>query len=160
MMKTMFAAVIGVVYLAPFGALAQSLGCSGGFFFPCGTGYGAPREQLVVYSFGPGMSGPSYGYPNYYAGYFQPMYQPSYYQPSYQLAYQTYYEPAYFYEPSYYPHYSYGSYGPGQSYAPQPTGGTDFWGNQLCNWGPGYGGYPCDRDPHQWIFDPYTGTYY
>lgn len=41
-----------------------------------------------------------------------------------------------------------------------PTGGTNFWGTPLCNWGYDYKGYPCDRDPHQWVFDPHTGSYY
>ena len=52
-----------------------------------------------------------------------------------------------------------GGYGYGSSYG-QPVAGTDFWGNPMCNWGADYGNFPCDRDPHQWVYDPYTGTTY
>ena len=61
-------------------------------------------------------------------------------------------------QPYQYPSYnSYGGYG--GSYAPS-TGLKDFWGNDMCNWGSDYGNFPCDRDPHQWIQDPYTGSWY
>jgi|GEM_PF-2039072 len=67
---------------------------------------------------------------------------------------------------NYYPQNSYSSYGGGSyggsypyTYA-EPTGSKDFWGNDLCNWGSDYQGYPCQRDPHQWIHDPYTGAWY
>lgn len=54
----------------------------------------------------------------------------------------------------------YGGYGqPNFGYSPQPTGGRDLLGNDLCNWGD-YSGYPCSFDPHQWIYDPYTGSWY
>ena len=70
----------------------------------------------------------------------------------------SYPQATYGYQPQQYSGPSYNSYGYG-SYA-QPTGQTDFWGNNLCNWGGDYQGYPCDRDPHQWIQDPYTGSWY
>jgi len=42
----------------------------------------------------------------------------------------------------------------------RPTGNTDAFGNQLCYWSdyPEYA--PCGQDPQQWIYDPYTGTWY
>jgi hypothetical protein len=148
------------------------------FFFPYGTGPGAPREELIVYAWGPGVTAQSpfntYNQPSYQPAY-QPMYQPAY-QPVYQTNYyqpQTYYQPSYnyyqpsytYYEPAYYPQQY--AYAPSYSYAPQsqyyyaePTGSQDFWGNDLCNWGNDYQGYPCSRDPHQWIHDPYTGEWY
>lgn len=127
---------------------------SGNFFFPYGTGYGAPREELIVYAWGPGVTQQSpynnYNQPTYYQ---QPMYQPNYYQP--QTYYQPYYpQQQYYYEPQYY--YDQQPY---FGYSAQPTGQTDFWGNQLCNWGD-YRGYSCDQDPHQWIQDTYTGEWY
>jgi hypothetical protein len=66
--------------------------------------------------------------------------------------------------PIYYDQYSYGGgyggYGqPNFGYSPQPIGSRDLLGNELCNWGD-YRGYPCSYDPHQWIYDPYTGDWY
>jgi len=114
------------------------------------SGYSKPKEQLVVYAWGP-TSAPA-----------QP---PSYYPPQKSYNYNSYTMPQTYSYPQYaqynYPQYSSYSYQPpyGGGY-PQATGGKDLWGNQLCNWGSDYRGYPCDRDPHQWIYDPYTGTYY
>ncbi len=80
--------------------------------------------------------------PNSYSNYSYP--QSNYgYQPQ-----QQYQSPSYT---------SYGGYGGGYA---QPTGMTDFFGNHLCNWGSDYQGYPCDRDPHQWVQDTYTGEWY
>ena len=79
------------------------------------------------------MSAPSYGYSN-----------TSYALPSYTNSYSN-------------PSYGYSGYG---GYGGQPVQGTDFWGNQMCAWGSDYGNFPCDRDPRQYVYDPYTGTYY
>lgn len=123
----------------------------GGYSFPnYGSLYQKPqktKEQLVVYAFGPTSGGPggSSAYKTYSPSY---TYTAPYNQPQY--GYNSY---------SYQPHYlpvqagGYGGY-------PQPTGNTDFFGKQLCNWGSDYQGYPCDQDPHQWIYDPYTGNWY
>ena len=77
------------------------------------------------------------------------------YQQQYQMPQNNYSYPQYSYQQ--YSQPSYGGYGYGYA---QPTGNQDFWGNQLCDWGYDYQGYPCDRDPHQWIYDPYTGSWY
>jgi hypothetical protein len=79
--------------------------------------------------------------------------------------------------PIYYPDQSYGqSYGSGYSnydysssygggygsqfgYA-QPTGDYDLIGQPLCQWYDYNGRTPCAYDPHQWIYDPYTGSWY
>ena len=162
--------VFGAVF-APLSAVqAQSYGPCTGFFFPCGTGPGAPREELVVYAWGPGTTtqSPYNSYQPYQQNYYQPAYQPTY-QPAYQ---PSYYQPTYqySYQPQYYPQYSYGypqydyydsyAYAPQYGYGPQPLNDTDIFGNQLCDWGSGYYGYACSRDPHQWIMDTYTGQYY
>jgi len=60
-----------------------------------------------------------------------------------------------YYQDAYGGGYGYQNFG----YYPQPTGARDLLGNDLCNWGD-YSGYPCSFDPHQWIYDPYTGTWY
>lgn len=116
--------------------------------------------------------GTSYQYPSYQPSYqypsYQPMYQPSYYQqPQY---YQPQYYPQYSYpQSSYYPYSQGGLYQPTvmppsptqlAGITPQPVGGHDIWGDPLCSWGSGYYGYSCYQDPHQWIFDPYTGQWY
>lgn len=214
------ASVVGIIsFLAVVGFSTPATTYAWGgdsFFFPT-SGYSGPREQLVVYAFGP-SSAPSYN--TMQTGTYQPGYsttngqhypaQYSYAQPSYamphnmytseDMAFQNYgqfnskffnYTPVvvnnmipqqYTYpQPSYqqyspqsasampwrdgYPSYSgpygssYGSYGYSGGYG-QSTGMKDFWGNDLCNWGSDYAGYPCDRDPHQWIQDPYTGAWY
>lgn len=183
-MKTLFSLALAFAVFAPFSAV-QAYGHGGcdGFFFACGTGYGAPREELIVYAWGPGTTAQSpysnYQQPQQYQQYQQPYqnyYQPyqQYYQPMYQPSYQpNYYQPTYQYsynQPQYYPQnsYSYPQYNsynyyqpePYFGYSPQPMGTQDLFGNQLCDWGTGYRGYRCDYDPHQWILDPYTGQYY
>lgn len=163
----LFTALLVLIAL-PISASAQSYGgyynSPQGFFFPYGTGIGAPREVMTVHAWGPtqapsyhSMNAPQYSQPMYfpqqqYPTYQQPMYQqhqPTYYQPQYSYAPQNYYMPQNYARPPQ-------SY----SYSPQPTGGTDLWGTPLCSWGADYMGYPCDRDPHQWIFDPYSGSWY
>lgn len=104
------------------------------------NGYQNVMPQFVNYIAAPNtMSVPgmntSYGTPSYQ----------NYSYPSYQQ--YSYSEPQYT---------SYGSYG----YGAAPTGGKDFWGNPMCNWGADYGNFPCDRDPHQWVYDPYSGSWY
>jgi hypothetical protein len=91
-----------------------------------------PQQQN--YSFGYGA--PSYGYPHYG------------YAPQYQ-----------------YPSYGYGGsnmYGQNVPYSyGYPTGDTVPWiGGQLCEF-PDYDGRAlCGSNPNQWIYDPWTGSWY
>ncbi len=41
----------------------------------------------------------------------------------------------------------------------QYTGDSDAFGAPLCDWA-GYGRSDCSFDPHQWVYDPYSGTWY
>lgn len=167
--------ILGAVALLvlPVSASAQSYyNQPPGFFWPYGTGIGAPREVLTVHAWGPTQA-PSYhsmnsaspwqtmdfSPPQYqqqqYPQFFQPLntypqYVPQQYQsytPQLNYGYQ---------QPQYMPSYGYGGYGGGYG---MPDGGRDIWGNPSCNWGD-YRGYGCGYDPHQWIYDPYSGTYY
>lgn len=99
----------------------------------------------------------SYSY-DYYSSGQHYQYDPYYYQPYAQPMY--YYEPTYYYQGAYYPQPSY-SYGGGvnpHSYS-IPTGDTDALGNELCYW-EDYGRSSCDFNPHQWVYDAWTGTWY
>lgn len=185
--------ILGAVILLalPLSANAQSYNQPQGFFWPYGTGIGAPREVLTVHSWGPTQA-PAYHsmsgapspwqtiYPQQTFPTFQQPYQqyPQYQQPYAQPQQQSFFQPIYtfpqfvpqqynyhtpqlnygYQQPQYMPSYSYG-YGGGYGGYGQPDGGTDIWGNPSCNWGD-YRGYGCSYDPHQWIYDPYTGTYY
>ncbi len=154
-----------------------------GFFWPYGTGIGAPREVLTVHAWGP-TSAPSYHsmsgapspwqtmypqqnyqypqYPSYAPTYQQPNYAPQYI-PQFSFVPQQYqnFTPqlSYGYQQQYVQPYSQQNYYGGYGGYGMPDGGTDIWGNPSCNWGD-YRGYGCDRDPHQWIYDPYSGEYY
>lgn len=124
-----------------------------------------------------------YGYEEYYgqsAYYEQPTYyyqQPTYYyeepwygyEPTYYYEQPTYnyYQPFYYEQPTYYQQPTYNYYQPtyysGGGVNPNtphyPTGDRDALGNDLCYWAD-YGRSSCDFNPHQWIYDPYTGTWY
>jgi hypothetical protein len=116
---------------------------------------------------------PSYSYslnaPGFYTGY--PSYnmysQPMYYDYGYYSGYQNY-------SYNYYPTYSYPTYNtynpyydPYDAYFPStqlsygyPTGDAVPWlGGEMCYY-PDYGRSPCAFDPHQPIYDVWTGTYY
>jgi hypothetical protein len=113
----------------------------------------------------PQNSYPSYSYPsyNYYPSqnnYSQQ--QNSYYPysntprnannyPRYVYSYPSY-DSSYAWFSNYYTEYPHavGTY----------NGNTDLFGSPLCDWPGGYRGYDCDRDPHQWVYDPYTGSWY
>lgn len=57
---------------------------------------------------------------------------------------------------SYDPYYGYSAaFGPAY-----PTGDTDFAGTPLCQWYDYSGRSPCAFDPQQWVYDPYTGSWY
>lgn len=57
---------------------------------------------------------------------------------------------------SYDPYYGYSAaFGP--SY---PTGDYDLLGTPLCQWYDYNGATPCAYDPHQYVYDQYTGTWY
>lgn len=58
-----------------------------------------------------------------------------------------------------YPDQSYGYTG-GYGYGAQQTGDYDLLGQPLCQWSDYNGRTPCSYDPHQWIYDPYTGSWY
>ncbi len=160
------------------------------FFFGTPTYSSQPKQELYVRSFGPGSPSPAYtytqtptyptynqpsqyqnygyqnyGYQNYSYGqnynnyytqpvnYAQTSYAPYNYAPYYDYGYQNY-----SYTPSYNSGYnSNPSYG--YTYSNQVPG-TDLWGNDLCYWGEGYNNLPCDRDPHQWVYDAYSGSWY
>lgn len=126
-----------------------------------GTQYQYPSYQQPSYQYQPQYQyqQPQYAYPQHQ----QPQYQAYPQYPSYQQQY-----PQYGYQQPY-------SYPQGGLYqaaivppsptqmagiTPQPVGGHDIWGDPLCNWGSGYYGYSCYQDPHQWIFDSYTGQWY
>lgn len=185
--KSAFIGIISFIVIVGFSTPFTTYAWGGdSFFFP--TSAQGPHEQLVVYAFGPTSPNtsyytyqPAYTYNNQY--YPSQKTYPSYGNPAmgpifnskfanYVNVAPQYYGGQSYSQPNYHPmqnSYSYPqyssfsytqpSYGYSGSYA-QPTGGTDFWGNQLCNWGADYQGYPCDRDPHQWIQDPYTGSWY
>lgn len=167
-------ALLGLV-LAPVASYAFTIGAAGGgdsFIWGSPTYSSKPKEQLYVRSMGPGSASPSftyaqnpsyptyqpvaysyptYGYQNYGYQYAMPTYQTYNYAPYYDWSYGG--TGGYSYGSS----YSYPSYG--YTY-PNQVPGTDLWGNDMCYWGAGYNNFPCDRDPHQWVFDPYTSTYY
>ena len=97
------------------------------------------------YSYGYGGYDQSY----YNSYYYDPYVQPVYYQPV------SYYPSTYYYpQPSYY--YG-GGVNPNSYYV--PTGDTDALGNELCYW-EDYGRSSCDFNPHQWVYDSWTGTWY
>ncbi len=83
---------------------------------------------------------PSYGAQNYY----QPSYSNgySYQQPSSRYGNVVNNEPVYPY-----------------AYA-TPTPYSDAFGTKLCRWSDFPTLAPCDSNPNQWIFDPYTETWY
>jgi hypothetical protein len=89
---------------------------------------------------------------------FPPVNQVQYHPSSYQNPVQ--YGPTYSY-PEYDPYYAANS----NYYTMYPqqnlgfTGDRDALGTPLCNW-QGYGRSDCDFNPHQWVYDPYTGTWY
>ncbi len=106
--------------------------------------------------------------PGYSGGYMPRVYTSTYY-PQQQYYPQSSYS-SYSYNTAHYPSYSYPQYD--SSYAPYSdyyttypqqnrgfTGDTDAFGNQLCYW-QGYGRSDCSFNPHQWVYDPYTGTWY
>lgn len=156
--------------------------CGGGdsFFWPspCNAIYQKPREQLVVYAFGP-SSPPRYQeVKNYYPSAYNSMASiaPGYYQPSFPYGYgyqQPYVQPFQSYQPYFgapfmgyeYAGYGYGatygaSYGSYGGYGPMQTNDYDALGNPLCQWGGFPTASPCSFDPHQPVYDVYTGTYY
>lgn len=100
------------------------------------------------------VSAPQYTYPTSY----------SYSYPSYSYSYPSYSYPSYTY-PSYsynsYDYYDYWySYPQYQSYS-YPTYTYDYGYNSYDYCYSGYGCYPnYVADPHQWIYDSWTGTWY
>jgi hypothetical protein len=127
-------------------------------------GYTQPSYNYSQPSYNtPSYNTPSYTYPNYGYG-SNPTYydQYNYYPytntqkdpnsyPRYWPAHPEY-DDSYAWFSNYYQDYpnTYGVY----------TGNTDLFGTPLCDWSSGYKGYDCSYDPHQWVYDPYTGTWY
>lgn len=123
---------------------------------------------LSAYGYYPYSPYDTYYYEDYSSGGYG--YESYSYYPAYSASY--YYVPNYYYYPqisyyqpaSYYPAYpnpstSYGYGGVNPYNYSIPTGDTDALGNELCYW-EDYGRSSCDFNPHQWIYDPWTGTWY
>ena len=117
-------------------------------------------------------SNSSYGSYSYPSTQYQTQYQTSY--PSYSSNYYTPTSYSNYGSNSYNPYATVSTYANTNSYAttgsnPQtypyshatPTGRYDAFGTPLCMWSdyPGTA-MPCGTDPQQWIFDPYSGTWY
>lgn len=149
------AGLSGVLLLIPAAAGAQSYGYSTGYI-PVSYGYQQPNyviyQPVTVnpyqYQSGIGMGGQSF--PNYATGYY-----PSYGYGSYD-SYSSYGYDWYGYG---YDSYGYGGYGVNPNTPHYYTGDRDALNNELCYWAD-YGRSPCDFNPHQWVYDPYTGTWY
>jgi hypothetical protein len=142
-------------------------------------GYGAPQNQNQ-YGYSMPQNQYSYGSQNQYIynntpiNQYQPQYQQQYYPQQYS---QQYSYPQYNSYPQYgyssYPSSSYGStygmygqnsnmYGQNVPYSSgYPTGDTVPWiGGQLCEF-PDYDGRAlCGSNPNQYIYDPWTGSWY
>ena len=99
--------------------------------------------------------------PQYYP--VQYTYAPAYSYSANQPGYYTYpSQQPYTYSYNYYPSYVQNSYDvyPPTYYGGYPTGDAVPWlGGQMCYY-PNYGRSPCNFDPHQYIYDPWTGTWY
>ncbi len=135
----------------------------------------APHSQayyqpMYAYSYAPVQStqSTSINYPQQNYSYGAPSYgygAPSYGYPQNSYVPQQYYSPSYSYAPS----YGYGGYGGGYNMYGQnvpysygyPTGDTVPWiGGQMCDF-PDYDGRAlCGSNPNQWIYDPWTGSWY
>jgi hypothetical protein len=125
--------------------------------YPTVINYAPPQTQYQMQNYGYGMYAVSQQqqqqqqYGSMYS--YQPMY--SSYSPMPTSGYNSYSMPT----------YSSGSYGNSSanmypnSYS-SPTGRTDGWGTQLCNWSDYPTAAPCGTDPQQWLQDPYTGRWY
>lgn len=107
-------------------------------------------------------------------------YQQPMYAPQMPPAYNQYYYPAYEYGAPQYPatrytpHYPPQQPGRGASYGQDctwpytncPNLGYGIvrsypWGDYTrCYWGSDYGYNSCSYDPHQWLYDPYSGEWY
>lgn len=106
-----------------------------------------PQQQNYAFGYG----APSYGYPQ---------------QPSYPQQYPQYQSPSYSYAPS----YGYGGgydggynmYGQNVPYSyGYPTGDTvPLIGGQLCEFSDYDGRALCGSNPNQWVYDPWTGSWY
>ncbi|OGG72527.1 hypothetical protein A3A38_04175 [Candidatus Kaiserbacteria bacterium RIFCSPLOWO2_01_FULL_53_17] len=132
----------------------------------------------------------AFAYVEYGAYYYTPSYAQMYYQPMYAYAYSpmqnsqqntyiqypqqysyNYNPPSYGSHPQYtypqynYPQYSYPQHGyysqPSPYFYGYPTGDTVPWlGGPMCYF-PDYGGRAaCGSNPNQWVYDPWTGSWY
>jgi hypothetical protein len=162
---TTFSAAAFLLLFMPFSAFAM---------VEYGAWYHTPQpysqtyyQPMYAYAYAPAQQGSqntyiNYGYPQQYSYNYA---MPSYNSYSYPQQYQY---PQYNSYPSYnsYPYsYGYPSYGGGYGYGPSgygyPTGDTAPWiGGQLCNF-PDYNGRAlCGSNPNQWVYDPWTGSWY
>jgi hypothetical protein len=117
----------------------------------------------------------SYSYPTQYQSQYQTY--PTQYQSQsqsqsqyqYQNSYPTYQQTSYS-SPSYGSQYyssgsntgmnQYGEYSSEPQSVSYPSGTYGAFGTQLCYWSDSTTYEPCDKDPQQWIQDPYTGGWY
>ena len=111
-------------------------------------------QPMYAYSWSPAQSSSNHSYqPQYYGA-------PQYSYPQYNSYSQNYY-PQQYTAPqyNYYPQQTYSQPVP-YSYG-YPTGDSVPWiGGQLCDF-PDYNGRAaCGSNPNQWIYDPWTGSWY
>ncbi len=184
---TIRSALIGVTFLVVVGLFAPvaTFAWIDGYYsnigniYGIGTAYGMPAETQMN-----GCAYPCYGYAPQNENTYRPY---NYKYPSQQSAYQTgsfgftsgtgyarVFDPLHDTFPAY-PQQSYGTvwypnqpdtqYGIGGSYYPSfgpsyVTGDYDMLGTPLCQWYDYNGRTPCAYDPHQWVYDQYTGSWY
>ncbi len=152
-MKKSAVAALVFFMVAPFSASAFTH--VPGYYDYSAYGYGQQQQQQQS-GYGGQQSQSQYGYEYYLPA--QTVY-PVYYYPEYYYYYpqQYYYYPqTYYYQP---PAYSYGYSQPVSYYGGSPTGDADAFGHDLCYFAD-YGRSRCDSDPHQWVYDAWTGTWY
>lgn len=126
------------------------------YYVPVGQGY---QQATGPYGYGNNNSYRNYGYygnqPSYntYGGYGYGS------GANYGSGYGPYLPSAPVYDSSYAPYSNYY-----RAYPQVPhymTGDTNILGQQLCRWADySSANMPCGWDPQQWVYDPWTGTYY
>ncbi len=109
----------------------------------------------------PAQAGDYYYYaPTYYPQqYYYADYSYLYYPQNYSYYYYPHTTSSYYPQYHTYPAYSYGNSSPSPYNWSYPTGDTDTFGYDICNW-EGYGRGRCDFNPRQPVYDHWTGTWY
>ena len=148
-LTSIFSALI-LVSFVPF--LADAWVDYGTYYYTPAPHSQAYYQPMYAYAYAPAQSSQNtyITYPQQNSfGYGAPAYAPQYYTPSY----------------SYAPTYGYGGYNRYGQNVPYsygyPTGDTVPWiGGQMCEF-PDYDGRAlCGSNPNQWIYDPWTGSWY